>query len=129
MAPRIEFSTKTRQKAYERACGRCEWVENGTRCDAVLSPGNCEYDHSVPFAISRDSTLDNCQSLCRAHHAIKTTTQDQPRIAKTRRQYQNHIGASRPAGMIRSRGFAPPAEKDRASTKSMPRRPMYVGTN
>jgi 5-methylcytosine-specific restriction protein A len=129
MAPRVEFSTKTREQAFERACGRCEWVEDGIRCDAVLSPGNVDYDHIICFAISRDSTLANAQALCKAHHAIKTARDDIPLIAKTRRQHQNHIGASRPAGTLRSRGFAKPAEKDRTSTKSIPRRPMYVGTN
>lgn len=91
---REEFTAKTREQAHERACGRCEWVEAGLRCDAILAPGNVHYDHIIPWAISRDSTLANCQALCRAHHALKTARDDVPTIAKVKRQHRNHIGAS-----------------------------------
>jgi|SRR5579859_3555273 len=123
---RQEFTTKVRTQSYERAGGRCEWVDNGFRCATVLVPGDVHFDHIIPFAISVDSSLSNCQALCKAHHGLKTARDDAPWIAKTRRQHQDHIGASRPSGKIRSRGFPPPAAKDRTTTKVAARRPMFV---
>ena len=114
---RIEFSAKTRDQAHDRAQGRCEWIETGFRCEAILGPGNCEYDHILAWAVSRDSTLANCQCLCRAHHGLKTARDDAPWIAKTRRQRQAHNGAKVPTSTIPSRGFAEPAPKNRALTK------------
>ena len=106
MVSRVEFSTKTRRDANERAGGVCEWTDGGFRCQSVLGPGNREFDHIIPFAISRDSSLENAAVLCRAHHALKTATQDQPWIAKTRHQRDAHTGARQPAGNIHSPGFA-----------------------
>ena len=56
------------------------------------------------YAISRDSSLGNCQVLCRAHHAEKTFITDVPTIAKGKRVHANHIGAKKIA-----RGFRKPS--------------------
>lgn len=121
---RIEFSTKVRRSANERADGRCEWTQGGFRCEAILGPGNVHFDHRIPFAISRDSSLENCDALCKAHHAIKTAKIDIPTIAKGKRVADKYIGIRKPA-TIPGRGFAPPAPKDRTTTKVAPRRPLF----
>ena len=105
---REEFTRKVMVAAWERAGGRCEHEDgglNGRRsiagwCGKKLRPGDCEYDHIIPYAISQDSSLNNCQCLCKAHHLLKTTTADVPTIAKTKRNHANHIGAKKPG-----RGF------------------------
>lgn len=90
---RIEFSAKTKDQGYARAGGRCEWKEGGVRCDAVLGPGNCEFDHILSLALGGKSELANLQCLCKPHHAQKTAREDIPRIRKADRQRRNHIGA------------------------------------
>ena len=93
MTKRIEFTAKTKDQGYVRAGGRCEWREGGIRCEAVLSPGNCEYDHVLPLALGGTSELANMQCLCKPHHLQKTAGEDVPRIRKADRQRRNHIGA------------------------------------
>ena len=125
---RIEFSAKTRDQAFARSGGRCEWCEAGVRCDAVLSSGNVEFDHVLPLALGGESTLVNCEALCKTHHSIKTSTGDIPRIRKADRQRRRHIGAKiSNAPAFRSRKFSGPAPKDRTTTKVAPRRPMFEG--
>lgn len=105
---REEFSRKVMVAAFERASGKCEYqdlVAGDGRCWKVLRPGDTHYDHVIPWAISRDSSLGNCQCLCKAHHLLKTTKADVPTIAKTKRVEANHIGAKKP----KSRGFRRPA--------------------
>ena len=118
MANRVEFTAKTRDQAHDRAEGRCEWMEAGFRCEAILGPGNCEYDHRIPWAISRDSSLSNCWVLCRAHHALKTARDDAPWIAKTRHQRQAHNGSKvSKYAPIPSRGFVKVKRERSAPTK------------
>ena len=94
---RIEFTAKVKVAAFERSSGHCD------ECTArVIAP---EYDHRVPLAMGGESTLENCEVLCRACHRLKTSTQDIPRIAKTKRMKAKHRGAKRPKGKIQSRGF------------------------
>ena len=123
---RIEFSGKTRDQAFARSCGRCEWREAGIRCDAILTGGNVEYDHVLPLALGGESTLANCEALCKTHHSIKTVTGDIPRIAKANRQRRGFIGAKvSNAPAFQSRGFPGPAPKDRTTMKVAPRRPLF----
>lgn len=122
---RVEFTTKTKRLANERAGGRCEWTEGGFRCEAILLPGNVHFDHVIPFAISRDSSLENAQALCKAHHAIKTATIDIPTIAKVVRVADKHIGI-RPPSRIPRRGFDPAPERDRTpSAKALPPKQLF----
>lgn len=59
-----------RREALERAGWRCEWVEDGQRCDR---PGRLEVDHVVPLkAGGAPFDLENLQALCRPHHWRKT---------------------------------------------------------
>ena len=115
---RIEFSAKTRDQAFARSCGRCEWREAGIRCDAILTSGNVEFDHILPLALGGESVLANAQALCKTHHKLKTSKGDVPRIRKADRQRRGHIGAKiSNAPVIESRGFAEPAPKNRSMTK------------
>lgn len=88
---RREFPAKIKVAAFERSCGKCEG------CTARLQPGRLHYDHVLPDALGGEPTLENCEVLCIACHAVKTTTGDVPRIAKTKRQHRDHIGARAPS--------------------------------
>ncbi len=105
---RKEFSAKVRRAALARSGGICEDVTAGYRCHSKLGPGNVEYDHQIPDQLGGQPTLENCICLCRAHHKIKTTTQDVPAIAKAKRREALHLGIKpMPATPIRSAGFRP----------------------
>lgn len=85
---RREFSSKVRIEAFARAGGKCEG------CGVVIRPGNGpHYDHRVPDAVGGEPTLENCQVLCKACHSVKTSTDDVPAIAKTKRIRNRHINA------------------------------------
>jgi hypothetical protein len=89
MNPR-HFSTKTKRDAFARSHGRCE------KCTAHLSTGNMVYDHRIPWEISRDSSLDNCQCLCKTCDAEKTYSTDLSTIAKVHRIHNKAIGIKKP---------------------------------
>ena len=84
---RREFSARVKTQAWERAGGHCQ------KCTALLYPGRTHYDHVLPDWLGGEPTLDNCEVLCTSCHSEKTATEDVPRIAKTKRQRANHIGA------------------------------------
>lgn len=103
MADRVEFDKKTRIQAFQRCGGKCE------RCEMRLKVGEGEYDHIIPFYLSRDSSLSNCQVLCvPCHRGVGAkTADDQKIISKVKRVKMKHEGtfpSSR--AKIRSRGFA-----------------------
>jgi 5-methylcytosine-specific restriction protein A len=89
---RREFPRKVMAAAFERAAGRCE------NCAAWLTVGKFHYDHIIADSIGGEPTLSNCAVLCHPCHGAKTAQIDTPRAAKTKRQRDRHIGASRPKG-------------------------------
>ena len=99
---RREFPPKIKLAAWERSAGNCEV------CYARII-GRAEYDHILPDALGGEPTLENCRVCCSKCHRLKTSTEDVPRIAKTKRTKRKAIGAwpksSRP---LRSRGFSKP---------------------
>lgn len=103
MADRVEFDKKTRIAAFDRCGGKCE------KCEMKLKVGTGEYDHVIPYYISRDSSLSNCQVLCTPCHRAPgaKTADDQRDIAKVKRIKMKHEGTY-PASKakIRSRGFS-----------------------
>lgn len=97
---RQEFTRKQRLEIWTRANGHCEG------CGAKLKVGEGEYDHVIPFEVSRDTSVSNGQLLCAPCHRGKTSKSDAPTIAKVKRIHAKHNGiwpASR--AKIQSRGF------------------------
>lgn len=90
MYHRREFSREVRRSAFARCGGACE------HCTVPLADGGIIYDHVVPWELSRDSSPDNCQALCKTCHGLKTHKVDLPAIAKADRQHDRAIGAAGP---------------------------------
>lgn len=115
---RREFPAKVRVAAFQRANGHCEG------CTAHLVPGKFAYDHQLPDWLGGEPVLSNCRVLCDACHGAKTSGEDVPRIAKTKRQRAKHAGI-RPPAQIKSRGFGKSEPQRRASSplsKQLPAR-------
>lgn len=97
------FSKADKRAAMARCGGQCE------HCTAKLAPGNVEFDHRIPYATSRDSSLANIDVLSRNCHATKSYKIDIPRIAKGVRLADRHVGiqsrASQPMPCGRNTGF------------------------
>jgi 5-methylcytosine-specific restriction endonuclease McrA len=85
---RREFPRKVKVIAFNRCHGTCEGP-----CGRPLVTGHIIYDHRIPWEISRDSSVDNCQALCDICDGIKTPA-DQSTIAKSNRIRDKHIGAA-----------------------------------
>ncbi|AEH79687.1 HNH endonuclease [Sinorhizobium medicae] len=97
-----EFSKKVRAEAFLRCGGKCQ------TCGSVLKVGEGEYDHIVPYALSEDSTLSNCQVLCVPCHRGEgaKTSDDIKAISKAKRNWLKHTGAwPKSKSKIKSRGF------------------------
>ena len=88
MNRRDHFTRKIIRHAKDRADGRCE----NRMCRAVLKTGEGEADHILPVEMGGESTLINCQILCRVCHAAKTK-RDIQRIRKSDRQRDKFSGA------------------------------------
>src|ERR1700733_10937001 len=84
---RREFSRKVKQIAFQRCKGRCEG------CGNLLVTGDITYDHKIPWELSRDSSLANCQVLCTSLCDRAKTPNDKSVIAKSNRVRNKHIGA------------------------------------
>jgi hypothetical protein len=109
---RLEFAGKVKDQAFARSGGRCE----NKACGALLTVGKYAYDHILPAALGGKPTLANCQVICVACHAAKTTKEDVPRIRKADRQRRAHIGAKAAhAKPLKSAGFRPAAPQRKAS--------------
>lgn len=97
---RVEFTKKQRADIWLRAAGYCEG------CKAKLKVGEGEYDHVIPFALTRDTSIANGQLLCRVCHSGKTHQADRPRISKAERQRAKHLGIwPKSKTKLKSRGF------------------------
>jgi hypothetical protein len=84
------FSAATKRLAWKRCAGHCE------KCTTKLTTGNIIYDHVIPWEISHDSSLGNCQILCRKSCDFKKTYQkDLPEIAYVHRVFDGAIGIKR----------------------------------
>lgn len=84
---RREFPAKIRAAAFQRSGGDCE------NCTARLYPAKFTYDHILPDWLGGEPMLGNCQVICSTCDKQKTHKEDQPRIAKTKRIRDKHIGA------------------------------------
>ena len=94
---RREFSKQVKREALRRAQGHCEatgeiyGLAPGQRCNATLSHG-FDFDHAIADGIGGEPTLENAVCACRVCHKFKTAHHDVPRIAKTVRQRDKHLG-------------------------------------
>ena len=89
---RREFSARIKVEAYERSGGKCE----GEDCGLPLTVGKFHYDHDIADALGGEPILENCKVLCVGCHSVKTRTHDVPKIAKTKRVRQKHLGIKKP---------------------------------
>lgn len=96
---RREFPAKVKIAAYDRANGNCE------NCTRELRTGDVHFDHRIPDALGGEPTLENCAVLCRSCHGAKTTKDDVPAIAKSKRVRRRHIGIKKPRSIRGGRGF------------------------
>jgi 5-methylcytosine-specific restriction endonuclease McrA len=85
---RREFPRKVKLIAFLRCKGKCEG------CGNRLVSGDITYDHKIPWAISRDSSLGNCQVICTSLCDRTKTATDIGVIAKSNRVRDKHIGAT-----------------------------------
>src|SRR5258706_8273144 len=85
-----QFSKEIERAAFFRCRGRCHG------CSAKLASGDIHYDHVVPWALSCDSSLANCQVLCKTCHGLKTADRDIPAITKAKNQSDFHQGITGP---------------------------------
>lgn len=103
---RREFTAKIKLAAWERSGGHCE------DCLARII-GRPEYDHRIPDALGGEPVLENCQVLCSKCHRLKTSGEDVPRIAETKRIKRKAVNAwPKPVRKIQSRGFQKRFEAD-----------------
>lgn len=87
---RNEFSAKTKREAWAICDARCE------ACGFILHGKPHHFDHANPDALGGRATLDNCRVLCVACHRAKTSKEDAPRIAKSRRIRNKEAGIKKP---------------------------------
>lgn len=85
---REEFTAKIKLARWEEAHGTCEICY-------VKIIGGAEYDHNIPWEISRDSSFDNCRCLCPKCHRLKTKFHDIPAISKVKRIERKAKGITR----------------------------------
>lgn len=87
---RRTFSAETRRLAWKRCGGQCQG------CTAKLAAGGFIFDHIVPWELTHDSSLGNCQVLCLTCDDLKTYCQDLPAIAAADRKADFHLGITGP---------------------------------
>jgi len=98
---RRRISARDRASLFEREKGVCHL------CGGLVHAGEAwDVSHEIPLACGGADDETNWKVAHRKCHKVHTAKVDAPMIAKVRRQHQTHIGASTPAGLIQSRGFA-----------------------
>jgi len=121
---RQEFSRQVSMEIANRAIDsngamRCE------KCGLKIKGRNFQIDHIIADALRSDEdkkakklTAADGQLLCSGTptscHAIKTTKQDVPAIAKAKRAQAKDIGITKPKGDLKTRGFDPAPPKPRS---------------
>lgn len=128
----MAFTPKTKLQAWTRDQGRCRGVkQNNYSCGLKLkSMSDAEFDHIHAHNINGPDSLDNCATLCKPCHRLKTngngaTTygSDKHEAAKVKR-LRGDTGNKKVKHKIRSRGFKTNrggAHKKLFSGKSVPR--------
>lgn len=110
---RKEFTRAVKVAAIRRATR-----EGEVYCETcgAMTKGRFHIDHVDADGLTGKPVLENARVLCLPCHAEKTKA-DVAKIARAKRREARHVGAVKPAGKIRSAGFAK-ADKPRAIDKS-----------
>jgi 5-methylcytosine-specific restriction enzyme A len=88
---RRTFSNEVKRLAWKRCKKQCQG------CTApVTGAGDVVFDHVVPWELTRDSSLENCQVLCLTCDDLKTYRRDLPAIAQADRKADFHLGITGP---------------------------------
>ena len=106
---RKEFPRSVKVAAIKRAT-----VNNEVFCEECgsLTKGRFEIDHVKEDFYGGEPVLENAKILCIPCHREKTSGSARG-MAKTRRVEAKHVGASRPKGTIKSRGFQKKERKEK----------------
>lgn len=120
---RIEFPAKVRDKAADRAAGKCQ------KCGLPFAGKKMHFDHILPLALNGDSSLSNCQVLCEPCHKEKTAKEDVPRIRKADRVRRASRGIGNDGPKIQSAGFPKKRERpgriDKSALPTLAKRSIY----
>jgi hypothetical protein len=98
---RRTFSAEAKRLALESA------ASTDTRAARPTGGGDIVFDHVVPWELTHDSSLKNCQVLCLTCDRLKTYERDLPAIA-----------LSRPQGGLRPRHHGPGPRQVRAARRA-----------
>ncbi len=126
MTKRVEFTAKVRDKAADRANGKCQ------KCGLPFGGKKMHFDHILPLALGGESSLANCQVLCVSCHTIKTAKEDVPRIRKADRVKRAARGIKTVSSpKIQNPGFPVKPDKhskvDKTKLPPLPRRNIFTG--
>lgn len=118
--PRREFPKAVKVAVIKRA------MRNGVICceGCGALAKRFQIDHKRPDGLLGEPTLENAQLLGECCYAPKNAD-DTRTIAQAKRREAKFLGASRPSGALRSRGFNKSPPRDKTLTKSIPRRSIY----
>jgi 5-methylcytosine-specific restriction protein A len=85
--PRRSFSRKDRARIFTASEGVCHL------CRGRIGVGEAwEVEHVIPYALTQDDSDGNLRPAHKKCHAVKTHTEDRPRISKAERQRAKHLG-------------------------------------
>lgn len=126
---RREFS----KPVYAQIVNRALHPQFGIVCEGcgnVLGRKPYHVDHTIPDGLQIDKskklTAEDGKLLgVECCHGPKTAQQDIPAIAKAKRREAKNLGITKPAGNIKSPGFAKASKPEREAKMQPPRRPLY----
>ena len=105
-------------------------IKRATR-DSVVYCESCglpakkfQIDHVVADSHGGKPVIENAELICETCYGIKNP-KDTTIAATLKRQEAKHIGATRPSGQIKSRGFNKSEKPKRETTKILPPRAMF----
>lgn len=117
--PRKPLTPRQRLKMWEAHGGCC------VVCHRRIMETTWVDEHIVPLGLGGTNDLTN-RGPAHVKCAGEKTKEDMARINKAKDQKSRHVGATRPAGTIKSPGFASPPPKDRTLTKTTPGPPAMA---
>ena len=94
-----------RKQVQERAGGRCEWIEDGVRCN---DPQANQCDH---INAGDDHSLANLRWLCGPHHARKSSSEGRQAQLRAKREAKRKFARpveEHPGRVAAREGFRPP---------------------